>query len=79
MNDKFQTSSQLAELRPWPFGPPLRGRADLGELGHEAGVLRSYGMRIGHLPLLDHPLIWGTGLHAMRARRKVGTRDAQNH
>jgi hypothetical protein len=27
----FQPS--LAALRPWPFGPPLRGRAPRGEAG----------------------------------------------
>ena len=25
--------SGLAPLRPWPFGPPLRGRAPRGEAG----------------------------------------------
>ena len=27
----FQT--RLAALRPWPYGPPLRGRAPRGEAG----------------------------------------------
>jgi len=31
MNDNSSFCSGLAALRPWPFGPPLRGRAPRGE------------------------------------------------
>jgi hypothetical protein len=30
MNRKNVYRQGQAELRPWPFGPPLRGRASLG-------------------------------------------------
>jgi hypothetical protein len=43
MNRLPTSSPCLAALRPWPFGPPLRGRAPHGEAGgsathREAGV-----------------------------------------
>jgi hypothetical protein len=33
MNRSPSSHPCLAALRPWPFGPPLRGRAPRGEAG----------------------------------------------
>jgi hypothetical protein len=33
MNGALSSHPCLAALRPWPFGPPLRGRAPRGEAG----------------------------------------------
>jgi hypothetical protein len=36
MNGNTWSHPSLAALRPWPFGPPLRGRAPRGEAGVRA-------------------------------------------
>ena len=33
MNSTTRSQPVLAALRPWPYGPPLRGRAPRGEAG----------------------------------------------
>ena len=33
MNRTTRSQPSLAALRPWPYGPPLRGRAPRGEAG----------------------------------------------
>lgn len=33
MNRTTRSQPSLAALRPWPYGPPLRGRAERGEAG----------------------------------------------
>jgi|WetSurMetagenome_2_1015567.scaffolds.fasta_scaffold152776_1 hypothetical protein len=42
MNGNTGSDPSLAALRPWPFGPPLRGRAPRGE----AGVRAAHGRNI---------------------------------
>jgi len=37
MNSVHQCRSGVALLRPWPFGPPLRGRAPQRDAGTLAG------------------------------------------
>jgi hypothetical protein len=36
MSHSLASHPCLAALRPWPFGPPLRGRAPRGEAGVRA-------------------------------------------
>lgn len=36
MNDLYQCRTGVAVLRPWPFGPPLRGRAPHRDAGTQA-------------------------------------------
>ena len=36
MNGNTWSYPSLAALRPWPFGPPLRGQAPRGEAGVRA-------------------------------------------
>jgi len=40
MSSDFLFHPCLAALRPWPFGPPLRGRAPRGEAGMGAAHRR---------------------------------------
>jgi len=41
MNRSPSFHSGLAALRPWPFGPPLRGRAPSGEAGTRAAQVQA--------------------------------------
>ena len=36
MNNFYQCRTGVALLRPWPFGPPLRGRAPHRDAGTQA-------------------------------------------
>lgn len=47
MNNVYQRRTGVALFRPWPFGPPLRGRAPQ----HDAGTLAA--------PSPDHQERWG--------------------
>jgi len=38
MSGSPRSHPRLAALRPWPFGPPLRGRAERGEAGVPAAT-----------------------------------------
>lgn len=49
MNNVYQCRSGIVLLRPWPFGPPLRGRAPQ----HDAGTLA--GPRADHCDLRSAP------------------------
>jgi len=49
MNSIYQCRTGVALLRPWPFGPPLRGRAPQ----HDAGTLA--GPRVDHRELRSAP------------------------
>ena len=37
MNSVDQSRTDVAVLRPWPFGPPLRGRAPHRDVGTQVG------------------------------------------
>ncbi len=41
MSSSPSSRSGLAALRPWPFGPPLRGRAPRGEAGPRAACTQA--------------------------------------
>ena len=45
MNPSPKRLTAVAVLRPWPFGPPLRGRAPRGEAGLLAAICRGTSFR----------------------------------
>ena len=49
MNSVYQCRTGVVLLRPWPFGPPLRGRAPQ----HDAGTLAGPG--VDHRELRSAP------------------------
>ena len=40
MNRSHECQTSVAALRPWPFGPPLRGRAPRRDAGLLAAICR---------------------------------------
>jgi len=45
MSRSHECQTSLTALRPWPFGPPLRGRAPRGEAGLLAAICRGTSFR----------------------------------
>ena len=56
MSGAPRSQSCLAVLRPWPFGPPLRGRAPHGEAGLAAAHAQTTARSSTQLPAPDGSL-----------------------
>jgi hypothetical protein len=50
MNRSHECRTSVAALRPWPFGPPLRGRASRHDAGPLAAICRGKSARYDRTP-----------------------------
>ena len=58
MNRTALSQPRLAALRPWPYGPPLRGRAPRGEPGLRSAAAGGRDIPVRHAAATD-PLSGG--------------------
>ncbi len=66
MNSVYQYDTSVALFRPWPFGPPLRGRAPQHDAGMLAGPKAEHhalqSAAAAHVGGLASPLLMGSVL-----------------